>query len=242
MTDSAPTNARRDALRAATLSLLDKLLAVPDEAGVEHAARQLGMWENGQVRAGQDDEVGALLDYYLFDVEADGATRIQAFLEEPPPGLSDDEKTVLAALAAPRLDVFKVKRSEDGEVDLEAALGGEPATIYDPDFPVTAHGATVAARVFVADGVGLHTGNALRLRRRQAQFILDHEAVYDLAKVLDGHDDLALDTLSHRVLLRAIIAVRAAQDVIGKGERAFVSKPRREKRSLGRRDDKRKRR
>ncbi len=235
MTDNVSLTNRRDALRAATQTLLEKLLKDPDEAGVEQAARQLGMWDEGQVRAGHEEELGALLDYYLFDIEHEGETRIAAFLTAPPADLTDDEKAVLEGFAATRFDVFKIDRSEDGITSLVAPFGGDPVTVYDPELPTMAHGTTVALRGFTADGVGLHTGNAMRLRRRHAKYILDEDAVVDLAKVMAGHEDMVFDTLTHRVLLRAIIAVRAAQGVMGKGEVGIVSKLRRQKRSLGRR-------
>src|SRR5690606_32275689 len=70
--------------------LFEVLLEEPDNEAMNEAANALGVWHDNEITLGSEDETGALLDYYLFELrDGEGQSRIDLAAATPPEGLVD---------------------------------------------------------------------------------------------------------------------------------------------------------
>jgi len=200
--------------------VLDVLLADPDPEGMEAAAAELGIFHDGQIVIGREDESMGLLDYYLFSADRDGQTRIEVFAASPPEELSEERRAILDALRDSRFSIFDARRIDDGRVECVDLVHPDADRVVFPDANVTPFrrvGQCFAMRVFALDGVPANTGMVLGLETEMRKFFTRPGPIYELSTMLDGSplpDDV--DTtdpsgIDHRILLRAILGARAAQ-------------------------------
>ncbi|PIV99200.1 MAG: hypothetical protein COW42_11815 [Deltaproteobacteria bacterium CG17_big_fil_post_rev_8_21_14_2_50_63_7] len=227
-------------LAGALRSLIDKIVGDRDEEGVKAAALDLGMLEDGEIRYGDEDELDALTDYYLFDQVVEGATRISAILASPPEALEPLERKILSRVPESHFSVFEVEARNPEVWHLIDLLAEVPIELPGSfDLGVVHRRDYVAMRVVPWGEQWLPLGTPLPVQKAIKAFFLSEEAVLDLAGTLPGSEEQAAG-LTPLVLMRALIAARAAKALI-EADGVTVRSPKR-KRSLQRTSDKKRRR
>ena len=195
-------------------TLLERLLADPDRRGVADAARRLGLFSDGEVVLGAEDEAGALLDYYLFEIpQEDGRSRIQEFIDAPLENLSPLELEVLQELGNTRYGIYELSPgSLDETAELTDMIGGEKLPFAARStLEVTTVPTRFLLRLFESDGLWLHTGYPLKIQPTLHRFFEHAPTIEELASMLDNPFDhaLRLDEDPNTVLLRALVDVAA---------------------------------
>lgn len=239
MTDSTDIHSL---LQRAERALFEKLLAEPDEDGITDCAKELGVYADGEVVLGSEDETGALLDYYLFeDTTRSETTRMAEFIDAPPDNLNSDERALLALLSDTIFGVFRLRRGDE-EVPgyLENVVDGTTCALMDLEM--------IPPECHVDDLMGLRAiidddnrawvvGFPLIVPAKTRKFFAHEGSILELAGLIKQVEEPALDTAT---LLRAIIASRVTEQLAAEsGQRIKVRKP---KRSLKRKKRKRKKR
>lgn len=223
-----------DLLQRAEPSLFEKLLAEPDQEGITDCAKQLGVYADGEVVLGSEDETGALLDYYLFEDKSQGeTTRMQEFIAAPTDELNTDERALLAFLDDTVFGIFKLQRGDEDaplyirNVVDDTVLGLQEREMIPPECHVDD---LMGIRAIVdEDENAWVVGFPLIIPRKTRKFFSHKGAILELAGLIKQVESEELDTAA---LLRAIIASRVTEQLAAEsGQKIKVKKP---KRSLAR--------
>lgn len=77
-----------------------------------YAARQIGMWEQGKIALGDEDQIAALMDYAFSDCRDEGGTAVERYLagHTPTPG----QENVFEAMRGAYYSLFQVESAVPG--------------------------------------------------------------------------------------------------------------------------------
>jgi hypothetical protein len=148
-------------IREVRFRLNNLLVETIPKQTMEDCARKLGLYRRGTLVFGSEDEMAVLMDYCIYQAEADGRNLVAKYLENSPPPADSEEMSALHAMTEAYYSLFQVTDLEQGVgVAVQDLLRDETGFIMDIGFGSTAsRRLTLATRVFPFEGV-LTTGGA----------------------------------------------------------------------------------
>lgn len=135
-------------LRDAQRALNTTLFRTVSKKGIEESARALDLWERGKVVLDEEDDVGVLMDFAIYEYRAGGENSVERYLGGSA-AKSADERTVLQAMLEARFTLVEVEAVVP-EVGVQAVdrIYGEPFLLADVGLSETAQpGLVIATRL-----------------------------------------------------------------------------------------------
>ena len=96
-------------LREAQRGLNTKLVKTITKRGFEHAARELGVWQDGKIVLGHKDHMRVVADYALYEYRVAGKTPVERYTTRGLVPAGSDEHVVLEAMLDARFTVAEIE-------------------------------------------------------------------------------------------------------------------------------------
>ena len=159
---------------------------------IELAARKLGLFQDGLLVFGEEDEVCVLMDYVIYDCYEDGANAVDRHIADHPPAAGSDEETVLRAMQEAFFAVVQVEEVLEGlGVRVYDLLSDRRFLLADIGFSHTAvEGVVLATRLVPFEEFVMTSGAALPLDKDSLVAVADYVADEGLADDPDAFTSL----------------------------------------------------
>jgi hypothetical protein len=150
-------------LRQIGIQLNHKLVKLLSTPTLNLGAMKLGILKNGTFVFESEDETSVLMDFCIHNIQVDGLTAVQRYLEQSPPPSDSDEMVLLTAMLSGFYSLIQVVEAEYSVgVTVHDVLRGDTYFVADIGIGSTAEaGALFATRLFCLKDYGFHvTGGA----------------------------------------------------------------------------------
>jgi hypothetical protein len=148
-------------IREVRFRLNNLLIGMIPKKTLEDCGRKLGLYREGALVFGSEDEMSVLMDYCLYQPDRDGRNLVAKYLEKSPPPADSDNMIALRAMTQAYYSLFQITDVERGVgVTVQDLLRDETVFIMDIGFGSSAQRHwMVATRIVQVEGF-LMTGGA----------------------------------------------------------------------------------